>query len=112
MENKPETVSIFELIKISHKKAIRKAEQRRYRRQRRHGMWYCAYCDKMHSKRVIEYQIAEGLVDSVCSLGRAAYMKHDPEFADEEQYTPSHFRPLVAGEPYEDAPAAPEQERG
>lgn len=103
--NKPETVSFWNYLKISCFRVKAKfaaiMAQHRYRRQKRRGMWYCAYCDKMHHKRVIEHQIADGMVDSVCSLGRAEYLKYNPKLEADQQYTPNDFRALVAGQPAE-----------
>lgn len=90
--NKPNTIDLWTYILFK----LAKLEERW---QRRRGMWYCAHCHKMHHKRVIEYRIADGLVDSVCSLGRDEYLKPDPELADYEQYAEKDFRPFVAGKP-------------
>ena len=102
MNNKPQTVSLADLVKIAYRKAKNKRALRRRQRQWRRGMWYCVHCNKMHGKRVIEYQIADGLVDSVCSLGRAELLKYQADLAEDEQYTPGAFRPLLAGQPFQE----------
>lgn len=70
---KPETISILELMK-------RKTAERKKRRQRDRGMWYCSHCDKMHGKRVVGYNLS----------------KSDP---NEELLTENDFYKFIAGKP-------------
>jgi hypothetical protein len=91
-------------LKISILKAMRWSIQQSlqtllYKGRKKLGMWYCTYCDTWHSKRVIEFEVFDGLVDSVCSLGREEYLKHNPELSDEEQFTPADFEAMYAGRP-------------
>jgi len=95
MPDRPEIVTWLQYLRIRQEAQKEKRAAKRYARLRKRGMWYCVYCDQLHGKRVVEYQIADGLVDSVCSLGRDQYLKHNPELADDQQYTPEDFRALV-----------------
>ena len=101
VNNKPQTASLADLVKIAYRKAKNERALRRRQRQWRRGMWYCAHCDKMHGRRVVEYQMADGLVDSVCSLGRTELLQYQADLAENEQYRPEDFRPLLAGQPFQ-----------
>ena len=90
---KPETISILELMK-------RKTAERKKRRQRDRGMWYCTHCDKMHGKRVVEYNIYDDRgCDSICSVGVRAWIDISKSDPNEELLTENDFYKFIAGKP-------------
>lgn len=71
-EMNPETISIIEVMKIKAAERKRRRRKKRMERQWERGMWYCSHCDKMHGKRVVEYNICEDrCVDSILFVGNA-----------------------------------------
>ena len=97
---KPETISILELMKRRTAERKKRRQLERRERQRDRGMWYCTHCDKMHGKRVVEYNICDDrCCDSVCSLGMRAWIDESKNDPKEESLTENDFYKFIAGKP-------------
>lgn len=97
---KPETISILELMKRKAAERRNRRRQKRWQRQRDRGMWYCTHCDKMHGKRVVEYNIdKDQCCDSVCSIGRREWIDESKNDPNEKALAENDFYKFVAGKP-------------